>query len=301
MENAKTKKTLYIILNVIIWLFVAFAVAVTTLVITAQWSSDGVPNIGGKYFINIVTDSMANTINEGDLIIGEGLTDTEKQSLVAKDDEKGVEGDIITFWADLLGDGQQRLNTHRIVRINYDAQGNVVSYVTKGDNTETNKVEDRNPVPWDKVICRYNGKKFSAVGGFLSFLQTSTGFLVVIVIPLILFFIYELIRFILTVKSVRGGNKKVISAEDEELIKKKAVEEYLRQQAEARAAEEAAKAEASNNAAEDPAKVEDVPAGDPPAEEAPTEEAPVEEAPAEDTPAEEGETLPAEDPEKADK
>lgn len=238
MEKSKTKKTLQIVLNVIIWLFVIFAVVITILVIAAQSDSDGVPAIGGKCYINIVTPSMSPTINEGDMVVGEKLTDEQKRQLVAQDKENGIEGDIITFKADLFGDGTQSLNTHRIIRVNRDADGNVISYVTKGDN---NAAEDRNTVSWEKVICRYTGTRFKAVGGVLSFLQTSTGFLIVIVIPLILFFLYELYKFIVTLKTVRGGGKKVISAQDEELIKQKAIEEYLRQQAEAKAAEEAQK------------------------------------------------------------
>ena len=53
MEKAKTKtkKTLQIVFNVIIWLFVVFAVVVTILVIASQSDSDGVPSLGGKCFI----------------------------------------------------------------------------------------------------------------------------------------------------------------------------------------------------------------------------------------------------------
>ena len=73
MKNAKTKKTLQIVLNVVIWLFVAFAVTITVLVIAAQSDSDGVPAIGGKCFISILTDSMSPTFNSGDMIVGEKL------------------------------------------------------------------------------------------------------------------------------------------------------------------------------------------------------------------------------------
>lgn len=252
MEKAKTKtrKTLQIVFNVIIWLFVVFAVVVTILVIASQSDSDGVPSLGGKCFINIVSPSMSPTINEGDLVIGERLSEEQKQTLEV--------GEIITFKGDIRGTGVQELNTHRIIRINYDENGVVVSYVTKGDNEETNPVEDRSPVPWQNVICRYTGKKFGAVGGILSFLQTKTGFLVIIVIPLLLFFLYELYRFIATLRGVRGKGKKVITAEDEELIKQKAIEEFLRQQAEAKAAEEAAANVAEGAAAQITETVENV-------------------------------------------
>ena len=240
MKNAKTKKTLQIVLNVVIWLFVAFAVTITVLVIAAQSDSDGVPAIGGKCFISILTDSMSPTFNSGDMIVGEKLTDEQKTKLVV-DDGSRQSGDIITFYADLDGDGNKEINTHRIVGVNLDSAGNAISYITQGDNKQTNVVTDKDPVLCTNVICRYTGTRLKTVGGVIGFLQTSTGFLVVIVIPLVLFFIYELYRFIVTLKSVRGEGKKTITAEDEELIKQKAIEEYLRQQAEAKAAEEAQK------------------------------------------------------------
>ena len=54
-------------------------------------------------------------------------------------------------------------------------------------------------------------------------------------LPIVLFFLYELAVFILTLVKVRNADKKIITAEDEEMIRRKAVEEYLRQQAEAKA------------------------------------------------------------------
>ena len=69
------------------------------------------------------------------------------------------------------------------------------------------------------------------MGGALSFLSSKTGFGLCILLPLGLFFAYELVVFILTVVKVKNDGKKVISVEDEEMIKRKAVEEYLRQKA----------------------------------------------------------------------
>ncbi len=221
-----TKKTLNIIGNVVIWLFVAFAVFITILVFVAQANSDGVPSIGGKVVINIVTDSMSPTMKEGDLILGEKLEDEQKHKLIV--------GDVITFYADLDGNGTDEINTHRIVELIQDSDGTTVGYRTQGDNKETNPVPDKDGVNAKDVICvwRDGDTKIGALGGFLSFLQTSLGFFLVIVLPLIAFFIYELIHFILTVNSVRAGNGGTakISAADEELIKQRAIAEFLAEQ-----------------------------------------------------------------------
>ena len=49
-------------------------------------------------------------------------------------------------------------------------------------------------------------------------------------IPLILFFLYEVVRFFLTLSKARG--KKEISAEEKDEIRRQAIEEYKRSLAE---------------------------------------------------------------------
>ena len=222
----KYKKTLKIILNVFIWAFVVFSMLMTVLALAAQSNADGVPSIGGKCFLSVSSDSMAPTFKEGDMIFGDMLTAEEKLSL--------KEGEVITFHADLDGNGTTELNSHRIVGINYNANGEVESYVTKGDNPETNTIADKEPVKWQFVIAKWNGKdKIAGVGGFLAFLQQPKGFLVAIVLPLLVFFLYELYVFIkslVVLKQKKVEEAPKLTAEEEEAIKKKAIEEYLKQQ-----------------------------------------------------------------------
>ena len=52
-----------------------------------------------------------------------------------------------------------------------------------------------------------------------------------LLLPLVAFFVYQLVVFIKNVVQVKNADKKVITAEDEELIRQRAIEEYLRQQA----------------------------------------------------------------------
>lgn len=237
----KHTKILKTILNVFIWVFVVFSLLMTVLALAAQSNADGVPSLGGKCFLTVSSDSMSPTFNEGDLLFGEMLSNEEKMSL--------KKGEVITFHADLDGNGTYELNSHRIIDINYDDNGNVMSYVTKGDNPETNMVEDKDPVIWQNVIAKWNeGDKLPAIGGFLSFLQQPKGFLITIVLPLIIFFLYELYVFIkslLTLKQKKTEEAPKLTAEEEEAIKKKAIEEYLRQQQQA---EDAPKPIADENA-----------------------------------------------------
>ena len=222
----KCKKTLKIVLNVFIWAFVIFSLLMTVLALAAQSNADGVPTLGGKCFLSVASDSMSPTFDKGDLLISDMLSDEEKTSLQV--------GEVITFYSDLDGNGTTELNSHRIVSINYNENGEVDSYVTKGDNEKTNMIEDKTPVPWQFVIAKWDAEsKIANVGGFLSFLQTPKGFLITIVLPLIVFFLYELYVFIkalLALKNKKAGEQPKLTAEEEEAIKKKAIEEYLMQQ-----------------------------------------------------------------------
>ena len=236
----KYKKVLKTVLNVFIWIFVIFSLLMTILALAAQSNADGVPSLGGKCFLTVASDSMAPTFERGDLLISDMLSNEEKLSLNVNE--------VITFYADLDGNGTTELNSHRITAVNYDSNGAVVSYTTKGDNPKTNMAEDA-PVSWQLVIARWNQEDMIPnVGNFLSFLQTPKGFLVTIVLPLIIFFLYEVFVFVktlLTVKKKKEEEAPKLTAEEEEAIKKKAIEEYLRQQQQA---EDAPKPIADENA-----------------------------------------------------
>lgn len=208
------KKTLKVVGNILLWLFVAFAVVITVLAFAAQSDSDGIPSLGGKCMLSVLTNSMEPNIMTGDLIIGQKLSETEKNSLQV--------GDVVTFHMD-----EVNLNTHRIVEV-HDGY-----YITKGDNEEANIGNVTETVNAKKIIAKWTGKRYGKLGSALAFLQKPTGFLVVIVIPLVLFFIWELYKFIRTALAVKNEGKKQITAADEEMIKQKAIEEYLRQQKEA--------------------------------------------------------------------
>lgn len=223
--ESKKKKIVKIVLNTLLWIFLVFAFCMMMLAFMAQANDTGVPAIGKKCILTVVSDSMEPTIKKGDLIIGTTLTPDEKKELKA--------GDIITFFADLDGDGVKDINTHRIVKDHYD--GADYAFRTKGDNSSlyaANQEDDGYTVNLDDIICTWKEGDAQAhgLGTFIAFLQSRTGFLCIIVIPLAIFFIYEIVMFVLTLLKVKNKDKKVITAEDEAIIRQKAIEEYLRMQ-----------------------------------------------------------------------
>ena len=226
MQN-KTKKVFSIIGNTLAWIFLVFAILVTIVTFASRNSKDGVPSVFGASIVSIQSDSMKSSkpesFKEGDLIFIEKITETQAKQLKV--------GDIITYRApiDIDKDGQDGdINTHRIYSIRTDA-GGIVWFTTKGDN---NANPDNYELRYTDVIGVYNGTKLVGVGAVLDFFRSSTGFLLVIVLPMALFFLYEvynLIKIIMAHK-VKKARAEGISAEQEEEIKRLAVEEYLKNQ-----------------------------------------------------------------------
>lgn len=213
------KKVVGIVINVILWLFVVFA-ALTTVVVFTGTSNNGVGNLFGYMPFSIQTQSMEPTIKAGDVVIGKEV-----------DFNTLKEGDIITYWTTV--DEQKILNTHRITKVISNGKGSVPSFKIKGDN---NQIEDEYTVAAADIVAKYNSK-ISGLGKAVDFLETQKGFFICIVLPLILFFLYQLYHFIKVIVTVKQENAG-LSKEDEEELKKKAVEEYLAKQKEEQEASE---------------------------------------------------------------
>ena len=243
MENKKTKKTLGVIVDVIIWVFVILCVGVSIVAVSASSNAKNVPTVGGTCFLNVKTESMDAAKPAGvpeDKPSGFSAGTMLLSKYIAEDDAAvdALEvGDIITFEMKLPGSDTVDYNTHRITAIERNENGTLVSVTTKGDN---NELEDGDKVSRSNIIAVYTGSKIPVLGKVLDFLRTRVGFGVCILLPLVLFFIYQVVKFVMAFISVKNTGKKVISAADEELIRQKAVEEYLKKQ------QQAAENESSN-------------------------------------------------------
>ena len=277
MENTKkssVKKVLSIVGNTVLWLFVAFAIVITVIVFATNNSKtedDSLSSIGGLAIVTISSDSMSKSPNAADYQAGgrlEGKKGFKKGALIfvnkLTDAEKAQldVGDVITFDSgmDLNGDGAGNdINTHRIIE-KYEVN-DTLYFVTQGDHNDSpdgefeaiptphNTKAGGYIVPAASVLGKWNGKKIGGVGNFLNFLKTRAGFFIVIILPLIAFFLYELVRFIFVVISLKGKK-----TEDE--IRMRVMEEILRAQ------------QAGNNTSDAPA----APAAPEPEAPAPTEE-----------------------------
>ena len=170
-----------------------------TLIAKSVFNKDEVPNIGGIFPLIVLTDSMYPEIHSGDLIIchQEDAEDIEK-------------GEIISFF-DPAGNGTS-IVTHRVIEV-VEENGNI-SYITKGD---FNNTEDRLPVAYEKVVGVYS-MRIPVVGNVALFMQSTTGLVVCVVMPIVLLVAYDMIRR----KQYEKSNKQDIDALLKELNELKA-------------------------------------------------------------------------------
>lgn len=176
-QESKGKRIASLVINILLGIAIVLA-AICTYASYVRTSGTGVPNLFGIRFFSVQTDSMYPQIQPGDMIFDTGIRDTGELKI----------GDVITYWTVI--DGKRALNTHRIVEI-YDGGGYLV-FETKGDK---NDVNDALTVHESEVVGQWKGARIHGLGKVMDYLQTSKGFLLVVVIPTALFFLFHLIQF----------------------------------------------------------------------------------------------------------
>ncbi|MBQ6718929.1 MAG: signal peptidase I [Oscillospiraceae bacterium] len=283
-EESTGKRILNAVVNAVLIVAIALA-AICTYVSFVSTSGNGVPSIFGIRIFSIQTESMYPTLLPGDLIFDVGV----------KEPEELRNGDIITYWTVI--NGERVLNTHRIHEI-YDGGGFLI-FSTKGDN---NTIADPLTVHESEVVGQYKFR-VGGIGKVFDYLQTSTGFLIVIVIPVFIFFLFHLVQFFrvlfeyqnvknrIKFEQERGRTEDLMAIQEKQHMDAQAqarakmeaeLRERLREELLASMLAQQKSEEAAAPAAE--AVVQEAPAEEAaPVEEAPAEEAaPVEEAPAEE-------------------
>ena len=186
------KKGVTVFVSIVLWMIILLAAlfAFTTL---ATKDQSQVASVAGFTPMVVKTDSMAPTFEAGDLI------------MIRKCDTSQLkEGDIVCFHT--IIENEYALNTHRIQKI--DEMAGVRSYTTKGDN---NEISDQHVIADGDIVGKYVGR-LPKMGKVMDFLSSSVGFLVVIVLPMLLFFIYQVYHLVMVTISL----KKAMAAEEAE-------------------------------------------------------------------------------------
>lgn len=217
VQVKKGNKVVSTIINVILIIAIILA-AVCTYVSFVSTSGNGVPSILGIRPFSIQTDSMYPTLKPGDLIVDTAVKDTSELK----------KGDIITYWTVI--NGERVLNTHRITDI-YDGGGHLI-FSTQGDN---NELGDALTVHESEIVGKYSFK-IGGLGKVFDYLQTSTGFLLIVIVPVLIFFIYHLVQFFrvlfeyqnvknrIKYEQERGRNEDVLEAEKRKIEENKDID-----------------------------------------------------------------------------
>ena len=171
------KKALKTTVNVIKYLFLGICI----LIIVANLYSLVARKAFGKQlplFFGVGTAIVASGSMEPEIMTGEMV-------FVCYQRDYKV-GQIVSYT------GKTTPITHRIIRINYDENGNVVSYVTAGDNnfnSDGTLSEDGEIAP-DRIIGRvfWHNK---LMGKMIDFMQSTGGIVVIVLIGAAIYFVPE--------------------------------------------------------------------------------------------------------------
>ena len=217
MNKIVFKKILRASLNVVFYTIIIALLAFSVSNISVKKDND-IANLFGTGFLSVQSDSMegtdAHSFSRGDLIFVSLLDDQGRANLQI--------GDVVTFYDLSVRD----FNTHRIVDfIEIDGE----TYLsTKGDNANQADLE---PLHLSNALAVHRSS-IAGIGTSIDYLQTSAGFALFIILPVVLFLVVE---GILLVKHVFVMNKfkmeQYYAVEKEKaLVSLEAEKEKIRQQ-----------------------------------------------------------------------
>ncbi len=174
-KSSTAHKILTVVGTVLCVILIPILIINLTLIAKSYMNSDDVPSIGGYLPLIVLTDSMYPEIESGDLIICH---------TVKAEDVK--ERDVISFF-DPAGNGTS-IVTHRVIEI--VTEDGEIKFRTRGDNNNT---EDRDLVSSDDLVGIYKSR-IPGAGHIAMFMQSTTGLIICVVLPIILIVAYDLIR-----------------------------------------------------------------------------------------------------------
>lgn len=174
-KTALTHKVMTIIGIVLCIVLIPILVVNITLIVRSYTNPDKVPNFGSVVPLIVLTDSMYPNIQSGDLIICETLEASEVNK-----------GDVIAFF-DPASNGSAVV-THRVIEVT-ELNGEV-AWRTQGD---ANNAADSSLVPGDNLVGRYK-TRIAGAGNVAMFMQSTQGLIVCVILPILLFIGYDVLR-----------------------------------------------------------------------------------------------------------
>ena len=233
-KGLKVIKTIFnVIINILIVAVLIISIVVATLALTSKADPNGLPNIFGYTLQYVQTPSMDSPSPDG----YEGGNFSEKDVLIGRvykvDEYPELNvGDIITYNSHQQDEeGNERLITHRIVDRKELSDG-TFAYQTWGDNREIAQVPDQldeaSYIRSDDIISvnyteKYHGAVLNGWADFMRTLRSPGGFFGIVLTPMIIFFLYAIVRVVISAMNYKKGKEDDAKAEAEE-EKQKAVD-----------------------------------------------------------------------------
>lgn len=176
--------------------FIPIVVVNLTLIIKSYIEPDHIPKVFGRAPVIVLSGSMFPEFDAGDLIF---IEDTDPATLEV--------GDVICY----MGQDGESAITHRIIEV--QQEGGQTMFVVKGD---ANNAADGTPVTFDQIEGEYTGTYLPGVGEFAMFLQTTTGMILFVVVPLVLVVLWDVFRRAIASRK-KADNTEALEAELERL------------------------------------------------------------------------------------
>ena len=246
-KEAKEKKitplfVLKIVGNVFFYFIIIILLLLSIMNIRAGKQNESFPNIFGKGFLSVQTNSMngdkEDSFKAGDLLFVKVFKEKKANDLKVND--------IITFYDSTVNDNQGGLNSHRIVYINYDKDGNVASVVCQGDKSAMDYNWTFNPESTDSNAPIRNQELLSGnhaqtvslkdIKGVMTSIWHGAGktvdgiqknWLFIFVLPVLAFLIFEIFMVAKNVMALKNEKKGI---NNDNVIDLEAQKEELRAQ-----------------------------------------------------------------------
>lgn len=256
-QQQKVRNILNWVATAVCVIVIIFALVVAIFTIAGA-NDDHLTRFGNKIYMNVASDSMSPTFTPNDVIIADSFDK-------AKNLDKIKVGQVVTFSTTSVYENARYAiyNTHRIVKLNVDKDGNITSVVTRGDHQGTDwkvaveELAKENPnkeiygktetVAIDAIVATWgdgeaSGKMLKGCGAFSNWIQDTehfgaskdVRFFCIVVLPLILLFVLYAFVLIRTLVIAKLENQRKVQAEqvvtvdslsDEE--KRRLAQEYL--------------------------------------------------------------------------
>lgn len=178
VENKKFKLSKLDIVGIaLLVIFLPIIILNATIVIKGAVKPNEVPKVFGYAPLIVISDSMdieygnPGAFNKNDLIL---IKETDPTTLEV--------GDIVTYMTK-----DQEVVTHRIIK--HTTVNGEPGYITQGDFSPS---ED-DPITYDQVVGIYV-TRIPKLGGVATFLQTPTGVIILIGIPVLIFLIIDFLN-----------------------------------------------------------------------------------------------------------